>query len=161
MSINKYKPHFFVLPEDDANRQIANGFVLHPNVEERVIKLLPPARGWKKVLSKFEEVYISNMRQYSEERLILLIDFDLCKERLSYVKDKIPVDLQDRVFLLGVISNPESLKRDLGKSFEEIGEILANNCSDNTNELWEHELLQHNNLELDRIIASVKPFLFN
>jgi len=29
MSINKYEPHLLVLPEDDANRKIANGFILH------------------------------------------------------------------------------------------------------------------------------------
>jgi hypothetical protein len=26
--VNRYLPHVLVLPEDDANRQIANGFVL-------------------------------------------------------------------------------------------------------------------------------------
>ncbi len=26
MSVNKYKPHVLILPEDDADRQIANGF---------------------------------------------------------------------------------------------------------------------------------------
>ncbi len=30
--INRALPHVWVLPEDDANRQIANGFVDHPNV---------------------------------------------------------------------------------------------------------------------------------
>lgn len=28
MSVNRYQPHVLVLPEDDANRQLANGFVL-------------------------------------------------------------------------------------------------------------------------------------
>ena len=28
MSVNKYQPHVLVLPEDDANRQLANGFLL-------------------------------------------------------------------------------------------------------------------------------------
>lgn len=28
--MNKYRPHVLVLPEDDANRQIANGFLLAP-----------------------------------------------------------------------------------------------------------------------------------
>jgi hypothetical protein len=32
MSANKYKPHVVVLPEDDANRQLANGFLTHPVV---------------------------------------------------------------------------------------------------------------------------------
>jgi hypothetical protein len=100
------------------------------------------------------------MQQYSEERLILLIDFDLCEDRLNYVKNKIPELLQERVFIVGVLSNPEKLRSDLEKSFEEIGESLANDCSDNTNTLWEHELLKHNKTELDRMVSSIKPFLF-
>jgi hypothetical protein len=31
MAVNRYKPHIYVVPEDDANRQIANGFLLHPS----------------------------------------------------------------------------------------------------------------------------------
>lgn len=46
MSINKYKAHLLVLPEDDANRQMANGFILDPNLNERVIQVLPPVGGW-------------------------------------------------------------------------------------------------------------------
>lgn len=37
MSVNKYKPHVFVIPEDDADRQIADGFVLHPGVAARQV----------------------------------------------------------------------------------------------------------------------------
>ncbi|NEQ65556.1 MAG: hypothetical protein F6K21_08655 [Symploca sp. SIO2D2] len=105
MSINRYKPHVFVLPEDDANRQIANSFVLHPNLRERVIQVLPPARGWKKVVSKLVEFYIPEMRHFSEERVVLLIDFDQDEGRLSYVDEQIPNDLKERVFVLGVLND--------------------------------------------------------
>ena len=40
MSVNKYLPHVLVLPEDDANRQLANGFLLDPNLLDRRIQLL-------------------------------------------------------------------------------------------------------------------------
>ncbi|NEP12719.1 MAG: hypothetical protein F6K14_21425 [Symploca sp. SIO2C1] len=161
MSLNRYKPHIFVLPEDDANRQIANSFVLHPHLKERVIQVLPPARGWKKVVSKLLEIHVPEMWQYSEERIVLLIDFDQDKERLSYVNSQIPDDLKDRVFVLGVLSEPEKLRTGIKKTFEEIGEALANDCYDNTNELWGHELLKHNKTELERMIDYVKPFLFD
>jgi len=161
MSLNRYRPHLFILPEDDANRQIASSFVLHPNLNERVIQVLPPAGGWMKVINQFTEVHISEMHQYSEERLILLIDFDLCEDRLNYIKGKIPPLLHERVFVVGVLSNPEQLRSNLKKSFEEIGEVLANNCANNTSEVWEHELLEHNRIELSRITSSVKPFLFS
>ncbi|MBE9206821.1 hypothetical protein IQ244_09890 [Nostoc sp. LEGE 06077] len=161
MSLNRYKPHVFVLPEDDANRQIANGFLLHPNLNARVIQVLKAAGGWGDVVSKFAKDHVPEMRRYQEERLILLIDFDdQFEHRLPHVNSQIPDDLQERVFVLGVLSEPERLRSNMGKNFEEIGEALANNCADNTNELWEHELLKHNKIELERIISSVKPFLF-
>lgn len=37
MSINKFRPHIHVLPEDEANRQIATGFLLGSHLNERVI----------------------------------------------------------------------------------------------------------------------------
>ncbi len=59
MSINKYKRHILVLPEDDANRQIANGFLLDPNLDVRAIQILPPSGGWKKVLNSFMDNHLS------------------------------------------------------------------------------------------------------
>ncbi len=161
MSTNKYKPHILVLPEDDANRQIANGFILDLNLNRRAIQVLPEARGWEDLVKKFTNDYASTMRQYPDRMIALLIDFDEHEDRLIYVKDQIPDDLEERVFVLGVLSEPESLSRDINNNFEKIGEALAKDCSDNTNELWGHDLLKHNKTELDRMISSVKPFLFN
>ena len=48
--MNKYVECVYVIPEDDADRQIADGFVLHPRVKEAPIQVLPPAGGWPKVL---------------------------------------------------------------------------------------------------------------
>ncbi|MHC5823096.1 MAG: hypothetical protein ACYT04_46500 [Nostoc sp.] len=148
------------MPEDDANRQIANGFLLDLNLNSRAIQVLPEARGWKDVVEKFTNDYASTMRQYPHRWIALLIDFDKDKDRLSYVKLQIPNDLEDRVFVLGVLSEPERLSRDINKNFEKIGEALAKDCSDKTNEWWGHDLLKHNQTELDRMISSVKPFLF-
>ncbi|MBH8564166.1 hypothetical protein I8748_18565 [Nostoc sp. CENA67] len=161
MSINKYQLHVFVLPEDDANRQIANGFTLNLNLNSRAIQVLPEARGWENVVEIFTNDYATTMRQYPKRMIVLLIDFDEDEDRLSYVKDKIPMDLIDRVFVIGALSEPEILRRDIRKSFEDIGESLAKDCSDNTNKLWGHDLLKHNRTELDRMIVSIKPFLFD
>jgi hypothetical protein len=150
------------LPLYDANRQIANGFILDINLNNRAIQVLPPAGGWKKVVDKFTEVYVSEMRKFHHSMIVLLIDFDEQQDtRLSYVKSQIPEDLIDRVFVIGVLSEPESLRRDVKKDFEGIGEALALDCSDNTSKLWGHHLLKHNKTELNRMILSVKPFLFN
>jgi hypothetical protein len=169
MSVNNYQDHVLVLPEDDANRQIANGFILDSNVKQRVIQVLPIADGWGKLVGKFKDDHVYLMRKFPKRMMVLLIDFDRREDRLSYVKSQIPEYLQDRVFIIGVLSDPEDLKR-IKKKFEsigtgkleQIGETLANNCSNNnTNGLWGHDLLKHNKTELDRMILSVKPFLFN
>ncbi len=161
MSINRYQPHIIVLPEDRANEEIANGFLQAENVNQRAVQVERPAGGWGKVVDKFIEVHIPEMRQFTKSMIVLLIDFDQREDRFSYVESQIPEDLKKRVFVLGVQSNPESLRRDTKKTFEEIGEALAKDCSDNTNELWGHPLLEHNKTELDRMILSVKPFIFN
>ena len=161
MSLNKYKPHLLVLPEDDANRQIANGFLRHSNLNNRVIQVLPEASGWRDVIEKFKNNYASTMRQYSLRFIVLLIDFDNTVNRLEKINQDIPEDLKDRVFVIGVQSNPEDLKKSINKNFEGIGLNLANDCDDDTKELWSHQLLKHNQAELNRLNSNVKPFLFN
>jgi hypothetical protein len=160
MSVNNYRPHILILPEDSANSEIANGFLLNPKLNERLIQILPFARGWMTVLDKFIDDHVSKMRLYPERMIVLLIDFDEDEDRLVYVETKIPSDLKNRVFVLGVFSEPEKLKSDIKKGFEEIGEALATDCSENTDKLWSHDLLEHNRNELERLMTHVKPFLF-
>jgi len=157
---NNYLPHIQVVPEDDANRQIVNGFLLDLNVNKRAVTVLPLAKGWRKPGKEFANKYEPGMRQFPERMMVFIIDFDDDENRLSYVKSHIPEDLQARVFVLGVLSEPENLKTAINKNFEEIGEALAKDCPDHTNELWGHTLLKHNKGELDRMASSVKPFLF-
>ena len=45
MSVNVYKPHLLVLPEDGANRQMANGFLFDDRVIPRNIQVLQEAGG--------------------------------------------------------------------------------------------------------------------
>ncbi len=159
--INKYKPHILVLPEDDANRQIANGFVLDPNLNDRVIQILSPVGGWKKVVKNFKDVHAHQMKIYPERRIVLLVDFDRqTKNRMSRIQSEIPQDLFNRVFVLGVLSEPEDLKANIGKTYEDIGKALSQDCVDNTRILWGHEFLRHNETELGRLFLVVKPFVF-
>ncbi len=166
MSGNREKPHVIVLPEDEANEKIAIGFTLSLNINARSIIIDKFAGGWRKVVSKFTTQLVPEMRKYRACIVLLLIDFDCyegCshKERLHRVTCDIPDDLKNRVFVLGVLSEPEKLKTKCRKSFEQIGEILADGCPDNKNELWMDELMKHNEDELSRILLSVRPFLFS
>lgn len=163
MSINKYKPHILVLPEDDANRQIANGFLLDPNLNNRAIQVLPPAGGWTKVVDLFMRNYADTMRKLFHRQIVLLIDFDRHENRFSYVESQIPDDLKERVFVLGMQSEPERMKRKIAglNTFEDIGQALARDCYDNTYKIWGHNLLKHNKAEVDRMVPFVKAYLFN
>lgn len=157
---NRYQPHVLVLPEDDANRQIANGFLLNPNVALRRIQILEPAGGWTRVRDEFERTHVDLMDAFRACFMVLLIDFDRDPDRFEQIKQKIPENLANRVFVLGAFGEPEDLKRaDLG-SFEKIGRDMADECENDLAGIWRHGLLQHNERELRRLHAAVHAFLF-
>ena len=158
--MNKYQPHIFVLPEDDANRQIANGFLLDAAIKARALQVLEPAGGWSYVVSKFENDYIASMRKFPKRRLILLLDFDEASDRLRMVQERIPDDLKERVFVIGVWSQPEKLRNSLGVNFEPIGLALAKECREDMATIWNHALLKHNASEVERMKIALRPILF-
>ncbi|MEO1388301.1 MAG: hypothetical protein AAFV85_13140 [Cyanobacteria bacterium J06634_6] len=159
MGLNKYQDSLLILPEDDANRQLAVGFSVNLNVKENAIQVLNEAGGWSKAVDSLEKTYSHILRKYTKMRIVLLIDFDQRDDRLAYVQQRIPDELRDRVFILGVQSEPERLKASLRKGLEAIGESMADDCANDTDEIWGHALLNHNQAELARMIRTVKPFL--
>lgn len=161
MSVNDYQPHVLVLPEDDANRQVVNGFLLDPSLNQRAIQALPIAGGWPKVHADLSASQVALLRRYPKRHLVLLIDFDgEVAERTQRFKEAIPEDVQDRVYLLGTLDEPEPLRKACGVSLEKVGEQLAQACALDEVGLWGHEMLQHNQPEVQRLIQNVKPFLF-
>jgi len=160
MSVNKYRPHVFVLPEDGANREVANGFQKYPFlVSERIIQVLPEAGGWIEVLHEFENVHRIGLERYEKRFMILVIDFDGQEDRLEQAKGYIPEHVEDRVFVLGAWTEPEALKGSLG-SYETIGQALAKDCREDTDTTWGHALLRHNGSEVERLRRLVRPILF-
>jgi len=158
MTVNKHRPHLLVLPEDDANRQLANGFDV--NVGRRQFQILPPAGGWVQVCDTFASNHATSMQRYAGRFMVLLIDFDGDLNRLGVVKSKIPEDLRDRVFVLGALTRPEGLRQAGLGSYETIGGGIATDCRDDSQAIWEHELLRHNKSELMRLRNAVRDFLF-
>lgn len=153
MSVNKERPHLVVIPEDEANRQIMTGFLGHLDVNSRQVQVESVARGWANVLDQFEADHIGPARRYQERHILLMIDFDGQGERRHRrAKEKIPDDLDRRVFVLGVSSEPENLRATTSKSLGAIGEALAAGCVGQFEEdLWSNELLRHNEAELARM----------
>lgn len=161
MSKNKYKPQVWVLPEDDANRQIALGFSIHDAVKPRNIDILNVAGGWTAIRDSFEREYNNVLLQRASTLMVLLVDFDERGERRAeHVLSGVEDSLRDRVFLLGARGEPEQLKRTLGMSFEKLGQALARECHEGGRGVWGHDLLAHNAGEIDRMRSQVRPILF-
>jgi hypothetical protein len=131
-----------------------NGFLLE--FPTRQIQGLPVAGGWKKVLSQFNSNEVAGMERYPERLMVLLMDFDGRSERLAEAKAVIPSCLLDRMFVLGVWTEPEKLKAGLG-SFETIGRALARDREQGTDAIWGHNLLRHNAAELARLCEHFGP----
>jgi hypothetical protein len=159
--MNKYRPHVYVIPEDDRDRQIAVGFIGHHGVQHPRIQVVPIAGGWRNVLQTFQQEYIQKLRDYPEGHVVMLIDFDgdFVNRRDEFERE-IPDELKERVFVVGSRDNPEALKKSLNIGYEEIGKSLADDCDTGTTEHWDHEQLGHNASELQRLVQFVKPFLF-
>ena len=161
MSVNKYLPHVYVLPEDDANRQLANGFQLGDLSDYRRMQVLKEAGGWQEVVNCFKKEHVAEMDRNTKRFMVLLIDFDNKNDRLNSVRGEIPDRLKERVFVLGVWSEPEDLRPDFGSDYERIGGAMAKDCHDNTTLTWSHGLLRHNAGELERLRKNVRPILFS
>jgi hypothetical protein len=159
MKVNRYRPHVLVLPEDDANRQLANGFLLEESLLPSRIQVLDEVGGWTEVLDRFKSDQVSEMDGFPNRFVVLLIDFDGKEDRLDRARREIPERLNDRVFVLGTWTQPEALRRAIG-SYETVGRALAKDCREDTNATWGHQLLRHNASEIDRLRQHVRPILF-
>lgn len=155
MSVNRHQPHLLILPEDDANQRIANGFLLESGVAHRCVQIDNVAGGWMAVLDVFEGEHAAAMRRFTKRIIILLIDFDEDGNRLAYVSERIPADLRERVFVLGSWKEAE----DLGKA-EPMGRRLAQACRTDSEGDRGHELLRHNSGELEGFRPAARAILF-
>lgn len=160
--MNKFLEHIFVIPEDEADEEIANGFALHDRVDARRIQVMPVAGGWKHVLATFQAEYVPRLRKYPLGHVVMLIDFDgYTESRMKYFRERIPDDLRQRVFVVGSSTNPEAIEKAVNLPREQIGRSLAEACVSNVDDLWDHELLQHNAEERARLADAVSRFLFS
>jgi hypothetical protein len=167
MSANNYLPHLLVLPEDDANRQILVGFRNHHAVNFRKMDVQNIAGGWLVAVDSVVDEHVRHMRKYPGRHVLLVVDFDGHPDRREQITSRVPADLHDRFYILGCSDEPERLLASMGIRAEErskletLGRLLASDCDHNTNETWEHEMLAHNAVELERLKSNVKGFLFS
>ena len=122
--------------------------------------VLPEAGGWVDVLNKFETDHIPALERWPSRLMVLILDFDGHIDRLTTAQNRIPQHLKERVFIIGVLTNPEELRQGLGISYENIGNALASDCRDDTSHTWGHALLVHNSGEVQRMSGIVRQLLF-
>ena len=159
--MNRHKPHVYVIPEDDANRQLVNGFIDYHEVDSRRIQVMPLADGWSHVLEKFTKDYVKRLRENRDAHVVLMIDYDgKFEDRRARFDAAIPDDLKARVFVFGTLRTPETLRRELGRTFEQIGRTLAEECYTNTAVAWDQEQLRHNAADRQRSLLTIRPILF-
>jgi hypothetical protein len=156
--VNKYKDHLLIVPEDDANKDLAVGFQKIVR-QASAIHIESVAGGWSSVQERLKNL-VPSMQRFSCRRVLALVDYDEQEKRRDDVLRDVPQGLLNRVYVLGVWSEPELLQRALDhRSREVIGEDLARECLGGTLALWQHPLLVHNTRELSRLRADVLPFL--
>lgn len=64
--IDKYHDHVLILPEDDHNRRVINGFLMNHTVNGRLTQPLKNAGGWKKALDTIQDpAVINGLETYS------------------------------------------------------------------------------------------------
>jgi hypothetical protein len=165
--VNAYVDHVFVLPEDEADADIANGFVTGTDYH-RAIGVLKPAGGWPNVVDQFKTKEIPLLRKFPKRRIVLVVDFDGDSSRHQSIMSAVPNDLRGRVFIVGPLTTPEKLRKDLvdqGKikpnTRESIGQLLAEDCRDGTDQTWSEPLLKHNANDIARMKLDLKPLLFS
>lgn len=154
MGVNSFKPHILLLPEDDANRQLAVGFALEIN--SRQVQVLNEAGGWLHVCDRFENDYVQSMINNPQRSIVLLIDFDNDPKRRRHVETRVPPDMVSRVFAVGSWTDPEALRRDLSMTYEDIGRSIARECRAGERAVLSSRLLQHNVDDIDRICKFIE-----
>ncbi|WP_395144447.1 hypothetical protein [Armatimonas sp.] len=161
MAGNRYKNRVEIFVEDDANRELVNGFLRVGYLPYRKdIIVVTPAGGWRVLKNKFSEEYIKRMRNDKFLHVVLVVDFDDKDDRFTEVSSVIPSDLCDRVMLIGMKDEPEDMRRSMGKHLEDIGEEIAKACFDKAEGVWGDEHLKHNHSERERIGQTMRDLLF-
>jgi hypothetical protein len=72
--------------------------------------------------------HLNDMRKFKQRIIVLLVDSENDPKRLQRMRELIPADLENRVFVLGVLTEPEALKQKGLGSYDEIGKKMADEC---------------------------------
>lgn len=157
--VNKFKPHLFIVPEDDADRQIAVGFQMHLEANGRM-QIVDVAGGWLKVVNVIKDEYVPLLNNNPNTHVLGIIDCDKDADRIAEQLKTFPAGIRNRIFLLGVNENPQEFKRSTKMHFAQIGEKLADECYKDELDLWNHEMLSYSSIEALRAKNALRELVF-
>lgn len=160
---NKFRDHLVIVPEDQKNNDLINGFVNATSIASHAFQIQRIARGWINAVDSLQDMKLVSLPL---RRVLLVIDFDEKPEsRNDQVHEKLSKFLTqneyERVYLLGTRSEPEDFRSTLKMSPEQVGAQLYLDCKTPQPGLWGHALFAHNLKTRARLIAEVLPFLIN
>jgi hypothetical protein len=131
------------------------------DANERQFSVYDLARGWERGKETLLQLSKGYMREYPNSYAVLIVDFDGNAHRGSEIKNQIPEEVRDRVFVVGVLNEPENLRNSTGMKFEQLGCQIAEGCKDSSIDFWERqELLAHNVDEIRRLSEAVRDLFF-
>lgn len=150
-----------IVPEDQKNNDLINGFINGSRFDVRQIQVMPIAGGWSKAADSVETL---NLAERANRHVLLVIDFDDNLEKRRKEIDKRLTKFLDeaqrkRVYLLDTRNIPEDFRSALHMSAEQVGAKLSLECEDPQSHFWQGALFEHNFDERTRLIAEVLPLL--
>lgn len=170
MSINRQQKHVIFFGEDEATRNLAQGFIEGENINELRCDVWHTfGTGWK---STTEAMELVGMSRYPLTHLILVIDLDRQeKHHIEDLKQEIDqTSFSDRVYVIGGSKDVQALQRaftaanSIGKiSAQDTGREIANQCFKDEScveGVWCDPALEHNRTELERICRNLKDIIF-
>jgi phosphoribosylformimino-5-aminoimidazole carboxamide ribonucleotide (ProFAR) isomerase len=151
MSVNKYKPHIILVPEDKATHRIATSFTTEMIATDPRWHVIEYQDGWPNVFAYLKQ-QVPTQQAKSHRIVIAIIDFDgQAEQRRADLFGQIPESLHERVFLFGCRDEAEDLRRVHSKSLSEIGILMNKACLQGDFTHWENEQLAVNGHELIRL----------
>lgn len=170
MSINRQQEHVIFFGEDEATRDLAQGFVESAKINELRCDVWHTfGTGWQ---STVEAIELVNMVRYPLTRLVLVIDLD--RKGVHHI-DKIKREIaespfKDRVYVIGGAKDVQALQRafvaanSIGKmSEQDTGRKIADECFKDEScieGVWANPELVGNVAELVRLCRDAKDIIF-
>lgn len=170
MSINRQRKHVIFFGEDEATRNLAQGFCESEKINDLKCEVWSTyGTGWQSTIDAIETV---RMSRYPQTHLVLVIDLDRRGEdRIAALKREIAnCPCKDRVYIIGCTKDVQALQRSftpvnsIGKlSAQETGRTIADRSSKDVScmeGVWGDSSLVHNKDELERLCRNLKDVIF-